>query len=165
MSPWFRWTLHSGILAMAATGLACFWMTDVLTVDDPFAVISHPWQPHLLKAHVLLAPALVFLFGILFEVHVRVAMRKDAAVGQRASGWVAAGTLFVMIASGYALQVVTGDVARVLARWTHLVAGLAFSVVHAVHVIGALRSRRTARAASMPIRGSEQSRPSRVEPA
>lgn len=165
MSTWFRWALHAGILAMTATGLAYFWMTDVLTVDDPFAVISHPSQPYLLKAHVLLAPALVFLFGILFEVHVRVAMRGDAAVGQRASGWVAVGTLLVMIASGYALQVVTGDVARVLARWTHLVAGLAFPVAHAVHVIRALRSRRTARAASMPVGGSEQSLPSRVEPA
>src|SRR5688572_28399726 len=95
--------------------------------DDPFAVVNHPWQPAMLAIHVVASPWLLLVFGILMNSHI---MRKLRVKGMpnRKSGYLSLGTFFTMTASGYLLQVVTGDRALSVLVAVHVTSGLVFSV-------------------------------------
>src|SRR5438128_2419924 len=75
-----------------------YWMKS----DDPFAVVNHPWQPHVLSAHVLLGPIAVFAFGWTFASHMLPALVNRAP--NRASGIVSMVLIVPMVASGYLMQ-------------------------------------------------------------
>src|SRR2546423_14993428 len=86
--------------------------------DDPFAVVNHPWQPHMLTAHVLLGPIAVFAFGWTFAVHTLPSLRRGAP--NRASGIWTIVLIVLMVASGYLVQVSTEDATRhafAVAHW------------------------------------------------
>lgn len=138
MKTWERWTF--GLLAMgvAVTGAAYFWMKYLVVSDDPFAVVNHPWQGTMLAGHVVLAPALILMFGILLNGHV---LRKLGArnMPNRRSGLVSFGTFAVMTVSGYLLQVVTPDVWLRALIALHVASGTVFSVVYGAHLIISVR--------------------------
>lgn len=92
--------------------------------DDPFALVNHPWQPHLQHLHVLVAPLAVFALGAVWVAHVRPARAAEAA--RRGSGAVAWWLAVVMVASGALIQVLTDSVARAAAGWVHTAASLAW---------------------------------------
>ena len=77
--------LWTSTLAVGVTGAVYAWMKFLLTTDDPYAVIHHPWQPAVLKAHILTAPVLVFAIGVIFSRHV-VGRWKAGRRAGRASG-------------------------------------------------------------------------------
>lgn len=138
MKIWERWTFGISALGVAVTGLAYFWMKNFVVSDDPFAVVNHPWQGAMLAAHVVLAPALVLMFGILLSGHV---LKKLGAknVPNRRSGLVSFGTFFVMTVSGYLLQVVTSHAWLSALVAAHVVSGVTFSIVYAAHLIISVR--------------------------
>ena len=138
MKTWERWTFGISTLGVALTGLAYFWMKNFVVSDDPFAVVNHPWQGAMLAAHVVLAPLLVLMFGILLNGHV---LKKLGAknVPNRRSGLFSFGTFFVMTISGYLLQVVTSDAWLSALVAAHVVSGVAFSVVYAAHLVISVR--------------------------
>lgn len=144
MSRWqkYAFTLTAAILTFS--GCAYFWMEHFTVSDDPFAVVNDPWQPAMLDAHVLSAPALLILVGILFEVHVSRRLSETAA--NRRSGLLSLATIVVMTASGYLLQVTTSE--RLHRVWliAHLGSGALFAIAYLVHLALGARLLRAQRA-------------------
>ena len=138
MKRWERWTFGLLSLAVALSGFAYFWMKYLMSNDDPFAVVNHPWQPLMLAAHVLASPPLLLVFGIILNSHI---LRKLGAAGvpNRRSGLTSLVCFFAMAASGYLLQVVTAEVAL---RWlliVHVASGALFSVAYVAHLVVSVR--------------------------
>jgi hypothetical protein len=125
--------LQLSLLAMAASGLAFAWMKYFMKSDDPFAVVNHPWQPHMLSAHVLIAPVAVFAIGWVFGNHIWPAYRGGAR--NRASGIAAMLFIVPMTLSGYLMQVSTADATRKAFAISHWVSVGFFLIGYAAHVI------------------------------
>lgn len=130
----------------AATGLVYAWMKYLLSPSDPFSVVNHPWQPGLLSGHVLVAPLLVFGFGLIAREHILGRYRDPRARGGRRTGILAALALVPMVSSGYLLQVVTSARGRNVTGILHLAAGILFLGVYGFHLAlaGASAGRRQA---------------------
>jgi hypothetical protein len=132
MSPFERWSVWLTTTATLVTGVAYWWMKEMVTASDPWAVINHPLQPWALKAHILVAPLLVFSVGLITTRHVWRHFR--AGVGQgRTSGLVAAASFILMVASGYALQVFTTEALLRGLGLMHLGLGIVYSLGIALH--------------------------------
>lgn len=119
---------------VTASGLAYLVMKYVLGSDDPFAVVNHPWQPAMLAVHVIAAPLVILVFGMLFRSHVldKLLSRRRPA---RRSGWTSLVSFLVMAASGYLLQV-TIDPAWLRALvWVHVGASALFVAGYATHLL------------------------------
>jgi len=148
MKRWETRLSHAATIAVASTGIAYFWMKYLLENDDPFSVVNHPWQPLMLALHVIAAPVLVFVVGLIVRSH----MLKKLAGGERTnrgSGLASMITLPVMILSGYLLQVVSAPLLARIVLLAHLVSSAVFVVTYAAHQLVSFRSGRPiARAAS-----------------
>lgn len=115
MTGFERWSVWLSAAATAVTGFALFWAKYLLEPPDPWAVVNHPLQPWLLKAHILAAPLLVFALGLIAVRHIWRHYRNGACAGRR-SGIVTMLTAGPMIVSGYLIQAVTHP------RWLLLLA-------------------------------------------
>jgi hypothetical protein len=150
MSRLERWSMSVLTAIVGVTGLAYVWMKYLLTPADPFAVVNHPWQPYVLDAHVLAAPALMIVFGMVWTTHIR----SRVAAGQRYSrrtGLISLWTFILMAGSGYALPVLTGELARRMAIVVHLASGSVFLIAYGAHVVASFvrnRQRRQLRSAA-----------------
>lgn len=150
MSAWQRWASHLISALVAVSGAALFWMKYVLEADDPFALVNHPWQPVALALHIVAAPVMLLVFGVLLEGH---ALRKLRNGPQPSSRWSGLGTWWAFLAmalSGYLLQVATSESLRWLSLVVHLGSSALFVGAYAVHVL--LSVRRTRKAADDPAR-------------
>jgi len=125
--------LQLSLLAMALTGLAFAWMKYFMKSDDPFAVVNHPWQPHLMTAHVLLGPVSVFAIGWVFGNHIWPAYRGGAP--NRASGIVSMLFIAPMTLSGYLMQVAVADATRKAFAISHWVSVGLFAIGYIAHLI------------------------------
>jgi hypothetical protein len=143
MKPWERYSFNIAALVVTLTGIAYFWMKYGLTSNDPFAVINHPWQPHMLSVHVVAAPVLLVLFGIVFSSHIRAKLRSCRP--NRRTGLTALTTFVLMAISGYGLQVITGPLLKQICLGLHLATGVAFAVSYGTHLIVGLRLEADAR--------------------
>jgi hypothetical protein len=142
MKRWERWTFNALSLAVAATGFAYLWMKYVLQNDDPFAVVNHPWQAAMLDLHVVASPALILIFGIVFNSHI---MKKLSAtrLPNRRSGFVSLGTFAAMVVSGYLLQVSSNEGWLQALVVVHVASGAIFSSSYAIHLVISARLART----------------------
>ena len=69
MTRWERWGFNTFHVIVAVTGAVYFYMKYLMSTDDPFAVVNHPWQSTMLSLHVIAAPFFVAFFGMLFRSH------------------------------------------------------------------------------------------------
>ena len=76
MRSWHRRTFNTLSVVVAATGILYFWMKDMLVTDDPLAVVNHPLQPLTLDLHLLSAPALLVIFGIVLNALLNIGKKK-----------------------------------------------------------------------------------------
>ena len=134
MKRWERWTFNTLSLAVAATGFAYLWMKYAMQIDDPFAVVNHPWQSSMLGLHVVASPAFILIFGIVFNSHI---MKKLSAtrLPNRCSGFVSLGTFAAMVVSGYLLQVSSSEGWLQALVAGHVMSGTGFSIVYAAHLV------------------------------
>lgn len=148
MKRWERWTFNGLSLALAVTGFAYVWMKYALQIDDPFAVVNHPWQATMLHLHIVAAPAFILMFGIVLNSHI---MRKLRATGlpNRRSGFTSLGTFTAMTLSGYLLQVSSNEAWLQALVVLHVGSGAIFSIAYGMHLV---INSRLARARPMPIR-------------
>lgn len=143
MTRFERWSVWLTTAGTLGTGVAYWWMKEMLTPSEPWAVINHPLQPWMLKAHILLAPLLVFSVGLITTRHVWRHYRNGVEKGRR-SGLGAALGFGALVLTGYAIQVVTGEsILRILA-WGHLGLGLVYSAAVAAHWPATRTAARTA---------------------
>jgi hypothetical protein len=140
--------LHVSIAVVAATGCAFAFMKYAMTSGDPFAVANHPWQPHMLSAHVLVAPLAVFAFGWTFANHIWPAVVNGAP--NRGSGIATMLLIAPMVATGYLMQIATEETTRHAFAVVHWICSGAFVVGYLVHLRSTARKRRVERGADAP---------------
>ena len=127
-----KWSLMGSSLVTGVTGIVYFWMKRFLVPADPFAVIGHPLEPWLLKVHILAAPVLVFILGLITIDHIWRNYRCLVPAGRR-SGIVATWVIVPMVATGYLIQVVTTEGWLSALGWAHLGAGVWYLVSVVAH--------------------------------
>ena len=142
MTRWQRWSFNLVTAASALSGLVYLWMRYLIEADDPFSVINHPWQPVMLNVHLLTAPVIILLFGIVFQSHIARKIDSPDRMNRR-SGWTSLLTFGLMAASGYVLQVVTSPLAVQILWGLHLASSGVFVVGYAVHLVLGLDLLRT----------------------
>ena len=126
-------SLHLSIALTALSGIVFAWMKYAMKSDDPFAVANHPMQPHMLSAHVIVAPALVFVLGWTFGNH----MWPRIVIGdprRRFTGWSAMILIVPMTVSGYLLQIATDDSIRKAMAIAHWITSGIFVVGYIAHL-------------------------------
>jgi hypothetical protein len=129
------WTTHLAILLVGGTGLVYAWMTYFLPPADPYAIVNHPWQPHLQHLHVVTAPLLVFAAGLLWRRHVW-ASWKLGVRERRRSGIGLALTVAPMVVSGYLIQTAVGETWRQVWVAVHLAASALWIAGYLAHQLG-----------------------------
>ncbi|MFN3413992.1 MAG: hypothetical protein ACK42L_08035 [Thermoanaerobaculum sp.] len=120
-------------LLVGATGVTLLVLRLSPPPEDDFATVppSFPFWQH---AHVLLAPVLVFLLGLLWARHASPSLR--ARRPRRLSGVVLLLLALVMVASGYGLQVSVEETLRQAFRLLHTAAGVAWLATGGLHLLG-----------------------------
>jgi hypothetical protein len=136
VSRFERWAVWTTSAATLITGLLYLWMKYFLVSDDPFAVGNHPWQPTILKLHILAAPLLTFSVGLVALRHVWRHLRDRVREGRR-SGLLAGVVLGPMILTGYLIQAITHESWLEAMAYSHIALGLAFGIALVAHQFAA----------------------------
>lgn len=148
MSPFERWAVWTTSIATFVTGAVYLVMKYLMVTDDPFAVVNHPWQPAVLKAHILVAPLLTFSIGLVALRHVWRHVQTGMREGRR-SGLITLVTLAPMILTGYLIQAITQETLLRAMAYSHTGLGMLYGVGLLAHHFGAGGKRaREARAQS-----------------
>jgi hypothetical protein len=137
MKPMTRidaWLLHISNGLVMITGLVYAWMAYLLRPEDPYAVVGHPWQPHVQHAHIWTAPLLLLVLGHLWSRHMEPHLRGGTRK-RRISGIGMLLAAMPMIFSGYAIQTAVEPHWRTVWVAVHLVTSLLWIIVYSVHVI------------------------------
>jgi len=138
MNRLHAWSSHVVTAIVSVSGLTFLWMKYALVNDDPFSVVNHPLQPLMLNLHVLTAPLLVFLFGLVFESHIQKKLKAGPPLNRR-SGLIALVTFAVMTLSGYALQVSSAPGIARAALLLHISSSMIFVVSYLMHQVVTFR--------------------------
>jgi uncharacterized membrane protein YidH (DUF202 family) len=125
--------LHLSVALTAITGTVFAAMKYFMTPADEFAVANHPLQPHMLAAHVVVAPIALFVLGWTFSNHMLPKYRFSEE--HRKSGISSMLLLVPMTLSGYLLQIATNETVRQGMAVAHWVASGLFVIGYVVHVI------------------------------
>lgn len=132
--------LHAVTFLLTASGLVYAAMHYLMEPVDPFAVVNHPLEPYMLQAHLVAAPVLVFLIGVILHSHILL-KHENGVISGRRSGLLLAWLFGVMVLSGYLLQVFTSTGHRLL-FWLHLCSGSLWALGYAAHQVSAARVKR-----------------------
>lgn len=132
MTRFEKWSVWSTSVAATVTGAGLFWTKYLVRSSDPWAVVNHPWQPWLLKTHILVVPLMVFAIGMIFTRHVWRHFRTRVRWGRR-SGILTALATLPMVATGYLIQAVTHAGWLQALAIAHIVLGFAYAVGLALH--------------------------------
>jgi hypothetical protein len=126
--------LHASTLLLTLTGAVFAFMKYAMKSEDDFAVVNHPLQPHMLSAHVVLAPFLVFGFGWIFASHVwpKLVFRDRR---NRTSGIASLALIAPMTLSGYLMQISTNDTIRQAMAVAHWITSAIFVLAYVVHLV------------------------------
>lgn len=133
MKPFQKWLLWSSSAATGLTGVVYWWMENMMEPADAWAAINHPLQPWVLKAHIVVAPVLVFAVGLVAAEHIWRHFRAGVRRGRR-SGVLAMGVFVPMVLSGYLIQAVTHVGLLEALVWVHLITGVLYLLGVALHL-------------------------------
>ena len=137
-----RWEaryLHLAVALVGGTGVVWGVMRYLLEPVDEFSVVNHPWEPHLQHLHVVVAPFLVFGFGLIWKRHIADRW-SSPLVARRRSGRLLAVLAGVMVLSGYLLQVTTAPDARQIWVVLHVASSLIWLAGYGVHQLSSDRA-------------------------
>src|SRR5688572_3581016 len=134
MRRWQAWLSHLTTILVGVSGIAYLWMKYFMSTEDPFSLVNHPLQPHALKLHLLIAPLLVFAFGLIFESHIANRLRLGTALNRR-SGIISVFTFALMTGSGYLLQISSAASLSQTALVLHLASSGLFVLSYLMHQI------------------------------
>lgn len=132
MNRFERLALHLGAWLTGLSGLAYGWLRYFKVVQGEFGPEPHSLQALLQHAHVLAAPLLLFALGMMVRGHFGVKLRSLGREGRR-TGWGLAALILPMVATGYAIQVVTDPAWRTGLAWIHGIASVLFLMAYAGH--------------------------------
>lgn len=146
MNRFEKWALLLTSALTALTGVGYYWTKHLVHSADPWAVVNHPLQPWLLKAHILVAPLLVFALGLITTRHIWKHLRNGVHWGRR-SGIATAAVVIPMVGTGYLIQAVTHETWLVALAYAHLAAGIVYSIALVLHYLLVPRAVKAAAAA------------------
>jgi hypothetical protein len=126
--------LHVTIALTAITGTVFAVMKYFMTSQDEFAVANHPLQPYMLAAHVVVAPAVLFLLGWTFSNHMLPKYRFGDGANKR-TGVAQMALIIPMALSAYLLQIATNETLRQTMACAHWVTSGVFAVSYLIHLI------------------------------
>ena len=132
MSCFEKWSVWITSFAVLATGVVYGWMKYFMTPLEPWAVINHPLQPWVLKAHIVTAPLLVFSVGLITMRHIWQHYKCRIPLGRR-SGIVTALMMAPMVISGYLIQAITHETWLQAMAVSHIGFGLIYGLGLALH--------------------------------
>lgn len=135
MSGLERIVVNVSVVLTAATGFVYLAMKYFMTNDDPFSVLNHPWQSHVLALHLLIAPLLIFALGLIMRDHVFGWLQEGRARRGRATGIYITLLAVPMITSGYLLQIFTDPGPRRWLAWVHIGCSILFTALFLIHLI------------------------------
>lgn len=136
MTAFERWAVWSTSVATLLTGTIYLWMKYLMASEDPLAVVNHPWQPYILKLHILVAPLLVFSIGVVALRHVWRHLKGKTGAGRR-SGYITLVVVGPMIMSGYLIQAITHRGWLQAMAIAHIATGLIFGLGLLAHQFAA----------------------------
>ena len=134
MKRWERWSFNGLNILVAITGLAYLYMKYVLPSDDPFAVVNHPWQSSMLSLHVVVAPFVILLFGIVLRSHIIKKLISNSRPDRR-TGWISLISFSTMAFSGYLLQVATSFAWLNALVVFHIATSIVFIIGYGAHLV------------------------------
>lgn len=140
--------LHLSLALTAITGIVFAVMKYFLTGSDEFAVANHPLQPHMLAAHVVIAPLALFVLGWTFSNHMMPKYRFGDGENKR-SGVTTMALILPMALSAYLLQIATNETLRQAMAAAHWVASAVFVAGYVIHIVNGIAERRRRSATSM----------------
>ncbi|MEP6994729.1 MAG: hypothetical protein ABI968_09435 [Acidobacteriota bacterium] len=132
MKRWEAWWNHAALVAVSVTGLLYGIFKYWVPGSDPNSRAGHPFQPFLLKAHLLVAPFAVFGVGLLLRRHALARIRSGEISGRRtgtAMLWIFA----PLALTGYLIQVFVERNAARATGYTHAALGVVFLLGYAIH--------------------------------
>lgn len=132
ISKFERIFLLATTLGTALTGVIYLWMKYFMEPSEPWAVINHPLQPWMLKAHILVAPLLVFAIGTVALRHVWHHWRTGIGKGLK-TGLLTAAMIAPMVVSGYLVQTITNPAALKIVALSHIAFGLVYALGFGTH--------------------------------
>lgn len=132
MRPFERWFLWSSSAATGLTGVVYMWMKYFMEPSEPWAVINHPLQPWVLKAHILVAPLMVFAVGLVTASHIWRHYKLGVRQG-RISGLTAALSFAPVVLTGYLIQAVTHQGWLTALAWSHIGFGVLYLLALVFH--------------------------------
>lgn len=142
---------HLSYILVAVTGLVYLWMRYFMQPMDPFAVVNHPWQSHVLHLHIVMAPALTIMIGAFWRAHADMNRRRGIQEGRK-SGLTLWTMAIPMIASGYLLQVSVESFWQNVWLVIHLATSLLTVAAYAIHFASHRLERNEAVLAARPDR-------------
>ena len=134
MSRWQLVWLHLSVALTAITGMVFAAMKYFMKSADEFAVANHPLQPHMLSAHVVVVPLLLFILGWTFSNHMLPKYRFGNGKN-RVSGVSSMLLIVPMTFSAYLLQIATNESLRQAMAIAHWIASGVFVLTYVVHLI------------------------------
>lgn len=149
MNPFRRRALWLSTLGTAITGLIYFGMRQFLEPVNEWAVIHHPLEPWVLKAHILVAPVMVFSVGMVAWDHIWGHLRSGLPTGRK-GGIVVTAVFGPLVLTGYLIQAVTHPGVLAGLSWSHLGLGIICFAFLASHR-RVLRKRRILRSTRLPV--------------
>lgn len=165
MNRFQRGLLLWSSLLTALTGVVYWWMDTMLTPVNEWAVVNHPLQPWVLKAHIVVAPVLVFAIGLITMDHIWKHFRS-AVQGGRRSGLTTMFVVVPMVVTGYLIQVTTHERWLTVVAWAHIATGLVYALGVLCHwwVVGRGRTKRRRRPSNADGTSSGKPARQRVQP-
>jgi hypothetical protein len=127
MTAFQKWFVWGSSFLTAVTGIVYWWMQHMMEPVSEWAVINHPLQPWVLKAHIVVAPAMVLAVGTILLEHIWKHYRGRVRRARR-SGLATMWVLAPMILSGYLIQAVTSSGWLTALVWVHVGTGVVYSV-------------------------------------
>lgn len=132
MKRWEAWWNHAALAAVSLTGVAYGALKYFVPSPDPDSRIGHPWQPGLMKAHILVAPLAVFGVGLLLRRHALARLKNGERSGRR-TGALMLWIFLPLTLSGYLVQALVAPGAVRATGWGHAGLGLALLLGYAFH--------------------------------
>jgi len=126
--------LHVSVALTTITGAVFAFMKYAMTSTDEFSVVNHPMQPHMLAAHVMIAPLLLFVLGWTFSNHMLPKYRFGNGVNRK-SGTASMALIAPMALSAYLLQVATNESLRQAMSIAHWVTSALFVIAYGAHLV------------------------------
>ncbi len=132
MKRWEAWWNHAALAAVSLTGLAYGLFKYFVPSPDPDSRIGHPWQPGLMKLHLLVAPLAVFGVGLLVRRHALARIRQGERSGRK-TGALMLWLFLPLTLSGYLIQAFVAPGAVRATGWSHAGLGVSFFLGYALH--------------------------------